>query len=160
MVQAVMSDVACSRVSNDSWSRGSRGVDCAFRGTPLWAQTRPDRPISDDFSGDLVCHFHSISSRISPVSFFSFPTLDHVKDRNRAGKCKQGKGSSSLNIDFWHLSPDSFLILCSFQYHWSYSMPFIIWSHNILSYECFLHIHFSCCVNLYITLCINRMLVE
>ena len=35
MVQAVMSDVACSRVSSDSWSRGSRGVDFGFRGTSL-----------------------------------------------------------------------------------------------------------------------------
>ena len=50
MVQTSMSDVACSRVSDHSWSRGSRGVDFAFRGIPLWAQTRPDRPISDDFS--------------------------------------------------------------------------------------------------------------
>ena len=75
MVQTVMSDVACSRVSDHSWSRGSRGVDFASRGTPLWAQTRPDRPISDDFSIGIVCFCHSISSYLISVSCFSPPAL-------------------------------------------------------------------------------------
>ena len=73
MVQAVMSDVACTCVSNDAWSRGSRGVDFAVRGIPLWAQNRPDRPISDDFSVGIVCYCNSISSHLISVSCFSFP---------------------------------------------------------------------------------------
>ena len=73
MVQTVMSDVACSRVSDHSWSRGSRGVDFAFRGTPLWAQTRPDRPISDDYSAGIVCYCNAISSHSISVPCLSLP---------------------------------------------------------------------------------------
>ena len=86
MVQAVMSDVACSRVSNDSWNRGSRGVDFAVRGIPLWTQTRTDRPMSDDSSGDIVCHFHLISSRISPVSFFFFSNSGPCQGQEQGGQ--------------------------------------------------------------------------
>ena len=155
-----MSDVARSGVSNNHGPGVHVGwilLSGAFFYRPTLDQTVRFLMILQATSCVIYIQFVAASVL---YHFFSFPTLDHVKDRNRAGKCKQGKGSSSLNIDFWHLSTDSSLILCSFQYHSSYSMPFIIWSHNILSYECFLHIHFSCCVNLYITFCINRMLVE